>query len=138
MTSTLEVVSSFSTRDAGVGWGAGAGAEDVEVEEEAPDDCGAEKPWALPAALEDCAGCIFAGFFVGVGLGFAFAAGVGLGLAAAAAPDAPSASGGLDALKLFQLTQPVMARAAAENSRREALVFMVGSVMRVTGRRVGN
>lgn len=126
-------------REAGVGCGVGAGtAEDVEDEEEAPADCDADAPWLLLAALADCAGCTLGGFLVGVGvgLGFAFVAGAGVGLALAAAPDAPEAGGGLEALKLFQLTQPVMARAAVVKRRRDALVFMVGFLMSFTEQQV--
>ena len=127
------------TREAGVVCGVGAGtAEDVEDEEEAPADCDADAPWLLPAALADCAGCTLGGFLVGVGLGFAVVAGAGVGLALAAAPDAPEAGGGLEALKLFQLTQPVMVRAAAVKRRRDALVFMVGFLMSFTEQQVGN
>jgi hypothetical protein len=139
ITSTLEVVSSLMAREAGVGCGVGAGtAEDVEDEEEAPADCDADAPWLLLAALADCAGCTLGGFLVGVGvgLGFAFVAGAGVGLALAAAPDAPEAGGGLEALKLFQLTQPVMARAAVVKRRRDALVFMVGFLMSFTEQQV--
>ena len=74
----------------------------------------------------------------GTGVGFAFAADAGAGLAVAAVPGAPADCGGLVALKLFQLTQPVVARATAAKTRRDALVFIVRSLMMFTGQQAAN
>lgn len=114
MTFVSEVRSSLMTREAGDGFGVATGAAGV------TDGC----------AAAGRAGDVLAGCGDADGLACAF----GAGLAEAALPLAGDWEG-LAALKLFQLTQPVMATAAM--MRRDVLVFMVEEV-RVIERRVGN